>query len=300
MKHQREQIFVSTGSYGRISVAEILELSSEDGVRGIELSSGTIYQDEMYDLLKEATDSAKNSFLVHNYFPPPREPFVLNLASENDKILQLSRHLCLKAIDLAADLKSPFYSVHSGFCVNAEPADLGGDLRELERFPKEYANHIFVDSLKLLADYAGVKKLDLLIENNVVAPFNLINGRNELLLGATSDDLLDALESVGRSNVGLLLDVGHLKVSANTLNFNPTNCIRDLAHRIKAVHLSDNDGSKDTNDRITEYSWFWGPLLKNVSEDVVWILEVYNLSSEMIIEQVSLISSMPVRDFHIK
>ncbi|MCB2141094.1 sugar phosphate isomerase/epimerase [bacterium] len=292
MNQPGRQIFISTGSFGNQSVADILELCDTAGLRNLELSSGARYQDEMYALLKSALLTAKQNFLIHNYFPPPLEPFVLNLASNNEKILALSHRHCRKAIDLAAELHAPFYSVHSGFCVHAEPEHLGQAITQQDRFPKKMANDIFVDSLKRLSEYSAVKGVDLLIENNVVAPFNLIDGKNELLLGVTADELLGILCSVDRDNVGLLLDVAHLKVSANALEFCPENFIRDLADTIKAVHLSDNNGQKDTNDQVTENSWFWEPLLKYISPEVVWILEAYNLSLTSIKEQVSLIISM--------
>jgi sugar phosphate isomerase/epimerase len=287
-----KQLFVSTGCYGRKSVAEILEINREYGLAAIELSSGAVYQDNMFNLLKEAYRSGQHYFLVHNYFPPPREPFVLNLASEDKNILKRSRQFCLKSIEMAAELGSPFYSVHSGFCVHANPDDLGKSLTDLIRFSKQEANQNFVDSLKTLADFAADKRIDLLVENNVATSFNLIDGKNEMLLGVTADELTGTFESVNRSNLGLLLDVAHLKVSANALKFDPVGFIRSLAHRIKAIHLSDNDGRRDTNGQITETSWFWPVLLTNLSEDVAWILEAYNLSFEMILKQMSLISSM--------
>jgi sugar phosphate isomerase/epimerase len=292
VNHPSENVFVSTGVFGRKTVVEILDLCSEIRGVGVELSSGAIYQDRMYSLLKEANVKTKQKMLIHNYFPPPLEPFVLNLASGNDKILDISRQHCRKAIDMAVELDSPFYSVHAGFCVHAEPEHLGQELSELDRFSKKDAGDIFIDSLKSLADYAAVKGVELLIENNVAAPFNLINGKNELLLGVTSDELLGLLGMIDRNNVSLLLDVAHLKVSANALGFCPESFIRDLASTIKAVHLSDNDGETDTNDQVTENSWFWEPLLRFVSTEVVWILEAYNLSVDVIEEQVLLISAM--------
>ena len=42
-------------------------------------------------------------------------------------------------------------------------------------------------------------------------------------------------------NVGLLLDVAHLKVSSKTLNFNLNKSHESLKKHILAYHLSDND-----------------------------------------------------------
>lgn len=272
-----------------------MDISSKIGVHGIELSSGALYQEDMYNVLKESSDSKRHHFLVHNYFPPPIVPFVLNLASADENVLSLSRKFCMNAIDIAADLGAPFFSVHSGFCVHAKPADLGKDFTALPKFAKERGNHIFIESLKNLVDYAVSKNIDLLIENNVVSSFNLVDGKNELLLGVTEDELLEIFEAVKRDNLGLLLDVAHLKISANALKFDPIDFIDGVAHKIKALHLSDNDGKRDTNDPISTNSWFWEPLLRLVSENAKWILEVYNLSLGMIIEQMSLMSFMADR-----
>ena len=154
--------------------------------------------------------------------------------------------------------------------------------------------------MKNLGDYSASKGVDLIIENNVVTPFNLIDGENELLLGVTSDELLRILNAAALENLGLLLDVGHLKVSANALGFCPESFIQDTSHMIKAVHLSDNDGQRDTHHSVSQESWFWKPLFDYVPHEITWILEAYNLPLELIIEQVSLISTMVNKDCHMR
>ena len=58
-------------------------------------------------------------------------------------------------------------------------------------------------------------------------------------------------------NVSLLIDLAHLKVSAKTLNFLPSEYLKKCDKWIKAYHLSDNKGYYDTNNLITKKSWFW-------------------------------------------
>jgi sugar phosphate isomerase/epimerase len=65
------------------------------------------------------------------------------------------------------------------------------------------------------------------------------------------------------SDIKLLLDVAHLKVSAATLNFDPLIAIGKWKPFIEAVHLSDNDGMTDSNKPFTNGSWFW-PFLKDL------------------------------------
>ena len=62
---------------------------------------------------------------MHNYFPPPKNPFVLNLASSNNKILNLSlKHIC-KAIKLTSRIGAKYYSFHAGFLVDPMVDRLG-------------------------------------------------------------------------------------------------------------------------------------------------------------------------------
>jgi len=63
------------------------------------------------------------NFLIHNYFPPPKIPFIFNLASLNKLIRKKSIHLAKKAIDLANKIDCPLYTFHAGFTVN--PNKLG-------------------------------------------------------------------------------------------------------------------------------------------------------------------------------
>jgi len=44
------------------------------------------------------------NYLIHNYFPPPSKPFVLNLASLDDKLYKQSIDLCINAIKLSKNL----------------------------------------------------------------------------------------------------------------------------------------------------------------------------------------------------
>ena len=57
-------------------------------------------------------------------------------------------------------------------------------------------------------------------------------------------------------NLFFLVDVAHLKVSANTLNFNPREYLEIFKDKIGGYHLSDNNGLVDSNKEISKSSWF--------------------------------------------
>ncbi len=282
------RVFVSSGAFGRMSVEEIIASAGETGVRHIELASGTRHGsgNALGAALKDA-GARGYEFLIHNYFPVPAEPFVLNLASADPANLERSISHVRNAIDLAALVKSPFYSVHCGFCIDPSPDDLGRALRG-RAIPPDQALAVFVDCVQALADYAKGKDVDLLLENNVLSPMNA--GKVQLL-GVRPEEIEYLLDRIARPNVGLLLDVAHLKVSAVTLGFDMVAAAVRLAPLVRCCHLSDNDGTEDSNRVIAADSWFWEPLLGALDTAPHWVLEAYNLPVHTVAEQMALIEA---------
>lgn len=282
------KVFVSSGAFGRMTVEEIIATVCHQGVRNVELASGTRHSSgtELVDTLQRAGEQGY-AFLVHNYFPVPEVPFVLNLASADPANLERGVNHARQAIDLAASVGSPFYSVHCGFCIDPSPSDLGRALRG-PTIPRDQALAVFVDCVQRLADYAQEKSVDLLLENNVLSPLNA--GKVELL-GVVPEEIELLLKRIDRANVGLLLDVAHLKVSAVTLGFDMHAAAARLAPLVRCCHLSDNDGTTDSNEVVTPDAWFWTPLLSNLGESPVWVLEAYDLELQTAAEQIALIEA---------
>lgn len=282
------EVFVSMGAYRGMAVEEAVDASQGAALNCVELSSGARHHST--DLVNFLSDYMNKNmrFMVHNYFPVPKVPFVLNLAATDQDVLALSIEHCRQAIDLTTQLNAPFYSLHAGFCINASPLDLGKKLKG-DRVSRQQGLDVFISTVQQVADYAAAKGVGLLIENNVVSAANTIDGKNEMLLGVTADDLVEIIDRVNKGNVGILLDVAHLKVSANTLGFSAEETIKKIAPWIVACHLSDNDGLTDSNQKVHEKSWFWQPLSECLVQPPVWVLEVYNLEIQAIREQVDLI-----------
>ena len=285
------RIYVSTGAFQSRNLYEILNLCSAYDISALELGANLDYETSILPKLIQLAESGEFSFLIHNYFPAPAEAFVLNLAALDKQLLEKNRLFCMNAIKIGAKLRSPFYSVHAGYCFHALPEHLGRDISRLVPTSMEESEAVFVDSVRILADYAKSLNMSVLIENNVLAPFNLIYGENKLLLGVTQKDLMRLINRIKKENVGILLDVGHLYVSSKSLDFSPVAFISEIVSFIKCVHLSDNDGSSDTNKTVSESSWFWEPLRAMCEEETVLILEANNLPAEAIRAQLDLISS---------
>ena len=193
-------------------------------------------------------------YLVHNYFPPPPSPFVLNLASSDGSIRRRSLALASEALELCRALATPFYSVHAGFV--SDPELTASALRFPPRSgSNESAQALdrFVEALSQLAALASASGMKLLVENNVCSEELL----GHLLLQSADEfgELFARLGALGVRDVGMLLDLGHLNVSAHTLGFDRLEFIDTVSTWIGGFHIHDNDGNMDSHDPVTAASW---------------------------------------------
>jgi sugar phosphate isomerase/epimerase len=234
------------------TLPELLEALTRQGIDCIELG----HSPSLAGLeLPQGLSHFKARFLLHNYFPAPEKPFVLNLASQDAATLHRSRELCVQAIQLSAVLGAPFYSVHCGFLAEFDSASLGRKLAFADLCDYERGYATFTESLTLLLARARATGLRLLVEPNVVAPINLIDGRNSLLMMAEPRELARLLADFRDGALGVLLDLGHLKVTAATLGFGIAEFIDTVAPGVGAFHLHDNNGLADQHIPIQPGNW---------------------------------------------
>ena len=80
-------------------------------ISNIELGSNHIYENNFKKIIKQYNFR----FIVHNYFPIPRKDFVVNIASSNKRIRNLSLRHIKKAINFCRETNSKLYTFHPGF-----------------------------------------------------------------------------------------------------------------------------------------------------------------------------------------
>ena len=263
-------IYVSTGGMKNYPAWKSSEILLDHGIKNIELSGGLSDSSNLENLLKLSKNA---NFQIHNYFPPPKTPFVFNLASLNPSISNLSFNHAKTAINWAAELGSNLYSFHSGFLLDPRVNELGKKIHNKKLFDRQQSLNIFIERVNELAEFSNKKGIKLLIQNNVLSEKNYNEFKCNPLLMTSADECIHVMENTPK-NVNLLIDVAHLKVSANSLKFNPANFLNKCHSWIKAYHLSDNNGKSDTNNTITDKSWFWNYL----KSDVDFTIEVYRVS----------------------
>ena len=243
-------IYVSTACLaGEVQLAERLHKYAEAGFSHVELGAGVLALRKGW---REDGLPIGLHFIIHNYFPPPLGPFVLNLASNHDANRRRSIEFVVRALDLTAQLGASFYSVHAGFITDPMAFEKDGFVFPLPASQEEsvLAMDRFVRSVKTVLSHAEKLRIQLLIENNVCVAEN----KGKLLL-QTAEEFEELFRRCPSENLGMLLDTGHLNVSASTFNFDRMEFVERVAPFVRAFHVHDNDGATDRHDPLQPGSW---------------------------------------------
>lgn len=278
-------IFVSTGGERNQKASETALQYLDHGIHSVELSGGLHSPTCQADLVP-LTDLMH--LQVHNYFPPPQLPFVFNLASNDPEIAKKSIGHVRNAIRVALMLRRPIYSFHAGFRIDPAVNELGARISKHNLLARDMALDLFGDRVAFLAEEARREGVTLLVENNVITKKNLETfGEDPLLL--TNPEEISSFMERAPSNVGLLIDVAHLKVSATTRSFDMVDAHEKIKKWVKGYHLSDNSGVSDTNDPVTDESWFWDHLVRGLDN---YTIEVYRQPLSNLVAQCTMTEKM--------
>jgi len=253
-------IYVSTCCFADRTPAGIRRAVAESDITHLEMSDVQASPTAAVGLARELRREGV-CILLHNYFPAPIEPFLLNLASTHAGTLRQSRAHCARAIELSAELGAPFYAAHAGFALELPP-DLLGQPKAQREFcrlhadgcPARRAGDIFQESVTELMATGRRCGVEFLIENHVAGGDLGAEAGKILLPGCFSDQIL--AWAAAMDGFGLLLDVGHLRCTARTMDFDPGKFCAAVAPLVRAFHLSDNNGYSDQHLPFDGSAWF--------------------------------------------
>ncbi len=278
-------IYLSTGGFSNKTFLQTSQLFNNKTIKALELSAGQYTATLDLDLL-QVQESFK--IALHNYFPVPREPFVFNLASFNTGILDKSMAHAKKAIKLTAGFGGEFYSFHAGYLLDPDVSELGNKINKKKLNKREDGLKQFIKNVNELASFANEYGVTLLIENNVISKRNFESFNNNPLL-MTDVEETELIFSHVLDNVKLLIDVAHLKVSANTLKFDAVSYLNKFKNITAAYHISDNNGLEDSNEPFTINSWFVDHIRKDLS---YYSLEIYVSDVKLLEDQYTLLTNV--------
>lgn len=277
-------IYVSTGGFrGRAADDVAAELRGA-GLEGIELSGGAYSETLLRDLQALRPDV---HFQIHNYFPPPADPFVLNLGSLDPVVGERAVAHVEQALQWCVALGADRYSFHAGFLLDPRVDELGRRIPNQSLFDRDECIDVFVSRVSRLADYAEGLGVILMVENNVLSELNAHEFSENPLLMCDPEECQKILGMLP-SKVGQLLDVAHLQVSANSLQFDPSKMFDLCNDRIMGYHLSGGDGREDSNQPFHDDAWFWPHLKSDVD---YFSIEVYGCRLDQLVQQRNLVQA---------
>ena len=277
-------VYVSTGGFRGRTADEVAGELMRRGIKCIELSGGA-YSETLLNDLQVLAQNIR--FQIHNYFPPPADPFVLNLGSLDPTIGARSIAHVEQALEWCGALGADRYSFHAGFLLDPKVDELGRRIPNRHLFNRDDCIETFINRVTHVAEIAQKSGIAIMIENNVLSAKNALEFSANPLLMSEPRECREIMRRMP-DNVKLLIDVAHLKVSAKSLGFNPAHMFDKCHEWITGFHLSDNNGLEDSNQPFTEDSWFWRHLKTDVG---YYSVEVYGSSPDQLSQQVDLLRS---------
>ena len=266
-------IFISTSGFKKQKISTIIDILANKGFKNIELSGGSIFYENIEDDLLKLKKKFNLNLQLHNYFPPHKKDFVLNLSSNNKEIFSKSIDHYKKSIEISKKLNANKFALHAGYLIDPDVSELGKEINKKIFINKSDGIKKFVEGYKILKSYAG-KNFNLYVENNVISQKNYQNFsfKNPLLF----TDFNSYLELKRELDFEILLDIAHLKVSCTSLGLDFKKEFEELSKLTNYFHISGNDGLSDTNESICSDKALNKIINKSNMENKVITLEIYS------------------------
>jgi sugar phosphate isomerase/epimerase len=266
-------IYISSSCIKTNKIEKAVRTLCDEGFKNIELSGGTEFDNGALNTLVSLQKEYDANFLLHNYFPTPQQSFVINLASLDPKICELSKAVIKKAIEWSVELGANKYAFHAGFLINIPLNEVGKVISKATLFNEKEAYAEFEKNLAEISDFNN-DRVQLYIENNVLSTLNYNSFNSNDPFFFTSSQNLEKITFPNEMKI--LLDVAHLKVSCNSLSLNFDEELTALYKKTDYVHFSDNDGRSDSNNVLKEDSDLHKSLKEIWSPSKVLTIEVYS------------------------
>jgi sugar phosphate isomerase/epimerase len=265
-------IYISSSCVKYNKIKDSVQNLVDNGFKNIELSGGTEYYDGFEDDLLELKKRYNLNYICHNYFPPPKEHFVLNLASLDDNVYNKTIEHLKNAISLSKKLGAKRFGFHAGFFIDIKVSEIGKKNTKERLFDKQKSIKRFCDGYSELKILAG--DVELYIENNVFSSTNAHTYNNENFFMLTNS--MEYQELKENINFNLLLDIAHLKVSSKSLDLDFEYELNNMIAISDYIHISDNDALHDLNHKLETNSNIVNLLKKQDLKNKNFTLEIYD------------------------
>ena len=156
-------IYVSSSCARAKTILDSIGRLARLGYKNIELSGGTEFLPDLAERLLIQKKDLRLNLLCHNYFPPPKEDFVLNLASLDDDVFERTISHFKQAIELSMILGADSFGLHTGLFLDLKPCELDGRLERKELYDREACLSRFCEGYEKLTGFA--RSINFYLEN---------------------------------------------------------------------------------------------------------------------------------------
>jgi len=263
---------------------EALKLCKEAEIQSVEIGSNHCFE-KNYDYLTDYSFQ----YLVHNYFPIPKESFVLNIASFDENIRVRSIQHIKRAIDFCHELGGYLYTFHPGFLTDPKGSnnshqnyDFQWDDNQLQNTNYVKAKDLMYHTLDEAIAYAQSKYVRIAFESE-----GSLNKKNHLLM-QRPEEYTEFMSKYSSSDIGINLNVGHLNLAANAFQFKREDFVDLISDYIVAMELSHNNGIEDQHLPLQSDEWYWQFLQDIRFTHIYKILEFRNTDISDILDSIKL------------
>lgn len=221
---QEHCIFLSTTfAPDRSSIVDVLSLCKDHGIDQVELGSNHCYEEDPGGI-----GNYPFTFLVHNYYPPPKEPLIVNIASRNDSIRRQSISHIMNSIGLCKQIGAQLYTFHPGFLTDPQGANIDDSNYDFRFCDQDLDGALYDESftrmcnaLEELVGYGKTLGIRVALETEG----SVAKSRHLLMQHPKEYERL--FQMFGAEDLGINLNIGHLRLAANAFDFS-VNSLVDL------------------------------------------------------------------------
>lgn len=267
---------------------KVLETYKKLGIQDIELGSMHPITKDISQLCKFKKENDVN-FTVHGFFPPTSQPFFLNLASQDDKKLKESMKFVKNALETCRRIDAKIYGIHAGYIADWREENMGEKIFLLSDgfFDEEAAMQSLIQNTQEMVDYASQYGIKFAMENSSQV---VIKGRIISMMHS-HEEFKPLLRAIHSKNFGILIDIGHLRLASNKMNFSYEEFIKSMQSKVFEIHVHQNNGKKDEHLALNDVSWL-KPFDKSILKKAAVTIEAMNLEEKDILDNIEFLKEI--------
>jgi len=267
-------------------ISKALKKCEEYSIKNLELGSNHAYENNYI----KAIEGYSFNFIVHNYFLRSKKDIIVNIASQNNDLLELSLKHIFKSIDFCKKINSNLFTFHPGFLTDPfaenqknKNYDFQWNDKGLKSVNYKKSFETMINSIEKIIHYSSEKKVKISIETE-----GSYFKKDHLLLQCP-EEFESFIKYFNYNDIKFNVNIGHLNLAAKAHKFNYMSLVNIIEKYINAFELSHNDGLEDQHLPLNREGWYWDIILDKRFLDCYKILECRNTEIEVIKENINLI-----------